>query len=129
MRAAGTRRTCCPSFFCITTNSFSGTSSMTMDRAIIPRRFCVSIPRSNCGQLPHIAIPSPESVPSLRIWRPAGLESRGIADWVIVTDIDEHLYHQDMYRYLAQCCEHSVPIGPVLGYPTFKERFPGHKTL
>jgi glycosyltransferase involved in cell wall biosynthesis len=30
-------------------------------------------------------------------WR----ESRGIADWVIVTDIDEHLYHPDLYRYLG----------------------------
>ena len=58
-------------------------------------------------------------------WR----ESRGIADWVIVTDIDEHLYHPDMYRYLAQCREQGVTIIPALGYQMLADQFPEHKTL
>src|SRR5207247_7814659 len=58
-------------------------------------------------------------------WR----ESRGIADWVIVTDIDEHLYHPDMYRYLAQCRAQGVTIIPALGYQMLSEQFPEHTTL
>ena len=28
-------------------------------------------------------------------------QSRGVADWVIVSDIDEHLYHPNIKRYLS----------------------------
>ena len=56
-------------------------------------------------------------------------ESRGIADWVIVTDIDEHLYHPDMYRYLAQCRAQGVTTIPALGYQMLSHQFPEHKTL
>jgi len=56
-------------------------------------------------------------------------ESRGIADWVIVTDIDEHLYHPDMYEYLAQCRARGVTIIPALGYQMLSEQFPDHKSL
>src|SRR5438876_1246851 len=79
--------------------------------------------------------PMPYSDPESRIssalalqetcWR----ESRGIADWVIVTDIDEHLYHPDMYHYLAQCRAQGVTIIPALGYQMLSEQFPEHKTL
>lgn len=89
---------------------------MTTDRAIIPRRFCASIPKSNYGQLPDIASPGPESLPSLPLLETCWKESRGIADWVIATDIDEHRYHPDMYRYLAQCRPQGVTIIPALGY-------------
>ena len=58
-------------------------------------------------------------------WR----ESRGIADWVIVTDVDEHLYHPRMYQYLAQCREQGVTIIPALGYQMLSEQFPEYKTL
>ena len=58
-------------------------------------------------------------------WR----ESRGIADWVIITDIDEHLYHPDMYGYLAQCRAQGVTIIPALGYQMLSEPFPEHNTL
>ena len=56
-------------------------------------------------------------------------ESRGTADWVIVTDIDEHLYHPDLYHYLAQCRAQGVTIVPALGYQMLSERFPKQKTL
>lgn len=58
-------------------------------------------------------------------WR----ESRGTADWVIVTDIDEHLYHADIYDYLAQCLSRGVTIIPALGYQMLSEQFPEHKGL
>ena len=58
-------------------------------------------------------------------WR----ESRGVADWVIVTDVDEHLYHPDIYHYLAQCRAQGVTIIPALGYQMLSEQFPEHKTL
>src|SRR5215469_11730239 len=58
-------------------------------------------------------------------WR----ESRGTADWVIVTDIDEHLYHPDICNYLAQCRAQGVTIIPALGYQMLAEHFPEHKTL
>ena len=129
MRAAGTRETCCPSFFCIMTKSFSATSSTMMLRPTIPRRFCVAIPKSNCGQCPHIAIPESRISSALALQETCWKESRGIADWVIVTDIDEHLYHPDMYNYLAQCRAQGVTIIPGLGYQMLSEQFPEHKTL
>jgi hypothetical protein len=79
--------------------------------------------------------PMPYSDPESRIksalalqetcWR----ESRGVADWVIVTDIDEHLYHPHMYQYLAQCRAQGVTIIPALGYQMLSEQFPEHKNL
>jgi glycosyl transferase family 2 len=56
-------------------------------------------------------------------------ESRGIADWVIVTDIDEHLYHPDIHRYLEQCRAQGVTMIPALGYQMISEQFPAHATL
>ena len=43
-------------------------------------------------------------------------ESRGQADWVIVTDIDEHIYHPDLPAYLARCKAEGVTAIPGLGY-------------
>jgi hypothetical protein len=55
-----------------------------------------------------------------RIWK----ESRGIADWVIVTDIDEHLYRSHFKDYLATCKSRGVTIIPALGYQMLSEQFP-----
>ncbi len=47
------------------------------------------------------------------VWK----ESRGRADWVIVTDVDEHLYHPaGVARYLRamKCC--GVTAVPALGF-------------
>jgi hypothetical protein len=79
--------------------------------------------------------PMPYSDPESRISSALALqetcwkESRGIADWVIVTDIDEHLYHPNMYQYLAQCRAQGVTIIPALGYQMLSEEFPKQKTL
>lgn len=79
--------------------------------------------------------PMPYSDPESRIGSALALqetcwkESRGIADWVIVTDIDEHLYHPDICQYLALCRAQGVTIIPALGYNMLSEEFPAHKTL
>jgi hypothetical protein len=51
-------------------------------------------------------------------------ESRGVADWAIVTAIDEHLHHPDMANYLAGCREHGVTYIPALGYHMLTDEFP-----
>lgn len=51
-------------------------------------------------------------------------ESRGQADWVIVTAVDEHLYHPAIHRYLADCRQAGVSAVPALGYHMISESFP-----
>ena len=55
-----------------------------------------------------------------RCWR----ESRGRVDWVIVTDLDEHLYHPDLGGYLRACMRRGVTCIPALGYEMISDRFP-----
>jgi len=51
-------------------------------------------------------------------------ESRGEADWVIVTDIDEHLHHPDLPGYLALCRNAGTTFIPALGYQMVASEFP-----
>ena len=51
-------------------------------------------------------------------------ESRGLADWVIIADIDEHLYHPDIETYLADCKRDGATLMPALGYEMLTEDFP-----
>jgi hypothetical protein len=53
-------------------------------------------------------------------WR----ESRGVADWVIVTAIDEHIEHPRMRHYLASCKRRGVTYLPALGFSMVTETFP-----
>jgi hypothetical protein len=55
-----------------------------------------------------------------RCWK----TSRGSADWVIVTDIDEHLYHQDILSLLSYYKTVGVSLVPALGYQMISEEFP-----
>jgi glycosyltransferase involved in cell wall biosynthesis len=50
--------------------------------------------------------------------------SRGVADWVIATDVDEHLYHEDIRSYLAGCRSRGVTWLPALGYQMITPAFP-----
>ena len=43
-------------------------------------------------------------------------ESRGKADWVIITAVDEHLYHKDLPGYITQCRKEGVTLIPGTGY-------------
>lgn len=51
-------------------------------------------------------------------------ESRGRADWVIVVDIDEIVYHPALRHYLASCKERGVTLPWTLGYDMVADQFP-----
>ena len=50
--------------------------------------------------------------------------SRGEADWVVVCDIDEHIFHPDLPAYLARCLDQGVTAIPAIGYEMVSEAFP-----
>jgi hypothetical protein len=50
--------------------------------------------------------------------------SRGEADWVIVIDIDEHLYHPNLAALLTRYKALGITIVPALGYQMLSEQFP-----
>jgi hypothetical protein len=56
-------------------------------------------------------------------------ESRGHADWVIVTDIDEHLFHPAMPAYLRQCAIDGVTLLPSLGFQMISDEVPDNDQL
>jgi Glycosyl transferase family 2 len=84
------------------------------------------------GAHPRVEVrsPLPYRDPDSRVFSALALldecwkESRGTADWVIVTDIDEHLHHPDIGGYLADCQAKGVTIIPALGYWMISETFP-----
>lgn len=51
-------------------------------------------------------------------------ESRGKADWVIVTDLDEFLFHADGRHYLSRCAEGGVSVIPALGFQMISDERP-----
>lgn len=58
------------------------------------------------------------------IWK----ESRGAADWVIICDLDEHLYHPDLLGYLDRCKRQGVTVIPSIGYQMISHTFPDVQT-
>jgi len=54
------------------------------------------------------------------VWR----KSRGFADWVIVVDIDEFIFHPDLTAYLGRCRSAGVTAFRATGYEMVAERFP-----
>ncbi len=64
-------------------------------------------------------------VESARIWQNnVWKESRGRAAWVVVTAIDEHIYHKGVARYLATCRDSGVTAIPALGFDMVSETVP-----
>lgn len=62
------------------------------------------------------------------VWK----ESRGAADWVVMTAIDEHLHVplEPMKDFLMRCANQRVTCVPALGYQMLSEDFPqAHETL
>jgi hypothetical protein len=86
-------------------------------------------PKVELRAMPRYSDPESRLGSSIALEETCWTESRGIADWVIVTDVDEHLYHPDLYHYLAQCRAQGVTIIPALGYQMLSEQFPKQKTL
>ncbi len=52
-------------------------------------------------------------------------QSRGKADWVIVCNVDEHLYHRNLRTYLRRCREKGFTVIVPEGYQMVSETFPG----
>ena len=86
-------------------------------------------PKVELRSMPPYSDPESRIGSALALQETCWKESRGIADWVIVTDIDEHLYHPDMCQYLAQCRARGVTIIPALGYQMLSEQFPERKNV
>ena len=51
-------------------------------------------------------------------------ESKGLADWVIVSDLDELLYHQNLMHYLNACKKQGYTICGTKGYNMVSDEFP-----
>lgn len=56
-------------------------------------------------------------------------ESRGAADWVVVVNLDEHLYHRSLRRYLGWCKERNVTAVRSVGYQMVADAFPEDRGL
>lgn len=50
--------------------------------------------------------------------------SRGRADWIIVCDVDEHLYHPDLRGYLEECASKGITLVVPEGYEMVSDGFP-----
>lgn len=62
---------------------------------------------------------------ALALWQDVWKESRGRADWVVVTNIDEFHYHpRGMRRYLEACTAAGVTILHPRGYAMVGDAFP-----
>lgn len=46
------------------------------------------------------------------------------ADWVIITDIDEHIYHPNLSEYLQRCTDQGVTAIQSIGYEMVSDSFP-----
>lgn len=68
--------------------------------------------------------PSSRILAALSLLETCWHESRGRADWVIVCDIDEHLYHPRIDLYLSACKRAGITIIPALGYQMIADEFP-----
>lgn len=54
------------------------------------------------------------------VWK----ESVGKADWVIMTPVDEFLYHPNLLEYLGHCKKNGVTVIPALGFQMISEVLP-----
>jgi hypothetical protein len=62
---------------------------------------------------------------ALSLWQHAWKESRGRADWVVVTNVDEFLYHPaGMGPYLERCRQAGVTMIHPRGYMMVGDAFP-----
>jgi hypothetical protein len=86
-------------------------------------------PKVDLRRMPDYSDPSSRIASGLALLENCWQESRGLADWVIVGDIDEHLYHRDLSGYLTGCKAEGVTIIPALGYQMISGEFPGGTAL
>ena len=51
-------------------------------------------------------------------------KSRGLADWVIIVDTDEFLYHKNLVEYLTMCKKKGITMPITLGFDMVSETLP-----
>lgn len=56
------------------------------------------------------------------IWK----RSKGEANWVIICNIDEHLYHSNLRNYLQECSESGYTLIKPVGFEMVSRNFPEH---
>ena len=57
---------------------------------------------------------------SEEVWK----NSKDLADWVFIVDIDEHVYHEDLRSYLRICRQRGITAIQAFGYEMISETFP-----
>lgn len=82
-------------------------------------------PKVDLRPMPACSDPDSRVASGLAVLENCWHESRGHADWVIVTDIDEHLWHRDLEGYLLRQKKDGVTIIPALGFQMLSNDFPG----
>jgi hypothetical protein len=70
------------------------------------------------------ANPSSLELSKLAIQNECWKEARKSADWVIIVDIDEHVFHPRLMDYLAKQKRRGVTFVPTLGFQMITEQFP-----
>lgn len=83
-----------------------------------------SNPKVEIRPMPPYSDPESRVASGLAVLENCWQESRGIADWVIVTDVDEHLWHPNLKNYLLSLKNQGVTIVPALGFQMMSEQFP-----
>lgn len=53
------------------------------------------------------------------------MESRGLADYVVIVDCDEHVFHPTLTNYLSEQKRAGVTFVPTLGFQMISDQFPG----
>jgi len=55
-------------------------------------------------------------------------ESIGGADWVIITAVNEYVYHPGLLRYLNHCEKNGITLIPAIGFEMISDYFPPPQT-
>jgi hypothetical protein len=75
--------------------------------------------------LNHFRFDGPSFVEAARkFYNECWKASRGQADWILVCNIDEHLYHPDLRAYLSHCSREGISLIVPEGYQMISETFP-----
>jgi len=61
---------------------------------------------------------------ALHFWNEAWKQSRGQAEWVVLCNIDEFIYHPDLLGYLGRMHQRGVTVIPTRGFDMVSDRFP-----
>lgn len=81
-------------------------------------------PRVMVRRLPRPGPDGSFALAPLPIAETAWRETSSAADWVMICDVDEHLYHADLLRYLSDCKRGGITIIPALGYQMLADSLP-----